>query len=138
MVGIDLEAEPATGLADELIKEGWRCLEHLAAVLADQVAMGLRGQVVGGGSLPGVAVLDDAEALELFEDPVHSGAREVRALLLDQRGELLGGEVARVRCQDLEEGTLGGGGTPSRFSHGAKRRFDHLAWDLGRRHEPQG
>ena len=114
MVWVHGEAERVVRPVDELAEERQVGLDHGAADLADQVAVGGRAEVVGGRALPGMVVLDDADALELLEDPLDGGRRHVGALGLDGTRELVRGPVSAVLGEDLEQQALGRGDPSSR------------------------
>ena len=54
----------------QAVEEVPRGLDHRPAHLANEMPVGLRGQVVDGGTVPEVGVDDHSEPLELVEVPV--------------------------------------------------------------------
>ena len=71
------------------------CLDHGAALFADEVAMGPGGQVVGGRAVPEMGVDDDPEALEVVEVSIDRRDVDLGRLRLD-----LGARAPR-RCDGL-------------------------------------
>ena len=63
VVGVDGEAELALAVPGQAPEQLVGCLQRRPARLADEVAMGLGGQLVGGRTVPQVGVDDDPELL---------------------------------------------------------------------------
>src|ERR1700694_5873017 len=70
VVWAEHEAEAVLGAACHCVEEIRWSLEGGTAALADQVAMGLRRQVIGSWTVPQVGVHHHPQAFELFQVPV--------------------------------------------------------------------
>lgn len=77
VAGVDGEAVVALGGGSQSAEEILRGLEHGSAGLADEMAVGLGGQMVGGRSVSEMGVDDDPEPFELVEIPVNGGQMDV-------------------------------------------------------------
>ena len=67
VVGIDGEAEPGLGVRGQATEQGVGCLDHLSALLTDEVPVGRTGQVVRRRPVPEVGVDDDAQSFQLVQ-----------------------------------------------------------------------
>ena len=95
VAGIDAEAVVDVSAARARVAEEiLGGLEHRPAGLADQMAVGLGGQVVGGRAVAQVGVDDDPEPLELVEVAVDGREVDVGGRGLDLGGQLFGRAVA--------------------------------------------
>ena len=78
MIRAQLEAEPALRALRHRLEEILGRLDGRAADLADEMAVCLGGEVIGGRAVPEVGVDHHAEALELLEVPVDGGGVHIR------------------------------------------------------------
>lgn len=90
MSGVDLEVE----VGEEAPAEVPECLvgdfDNLAAGVAHEVVVGVVGEVIDGGAVSEVDVINDAETFEFFEEAVHGRLVDVGLAVLDVGGELFG------------------------------------------------
>ncbi len=78
----------------EIVEERfWHC-DRLAAALADQVPVTIFTQVVGGGAVAEMDVLDDTELFELVQIAVDGGTMHRWIQRVDLGDQLVGGAVA--------------------------------------------
>ena len=99
MIGSDSEAVALEHLGRELVEQIGRGVGHPSADLADEVMMGLRGQVIDGAAMAEVNVVDDPELLERVERPVDGGAVDVRVVGLHRGREIIRALVRMVGGQ---------------------------------------
>lgn len=102
VVWVDLEVIVALGISHQLGIDLGICFDHLAATMADEMAMSCCSEVKGGRSLAGMGMLDDPDALELLNDAIDRRTRHFGTRLLDERCERIDAEMSRVARQDLE------------------------------------
>ncbi len=70
MPRVDGEAESCFRPAGQSEEQVVWCLDQRAALLADEMCMRLRGQLVGGRAVPEMGVHDHPEKLEVLQVPV--------------------------------------------------------------------
>lgn len=71
MTGFEDEAVVTLQRPPERIEDAARHFDDAAARLADEVLMDVLGEVIDGGTVAQVYVVDDAEFLEVVEKAVH-------------------------------------------------------------------
>ena len=108
VAGPDLEAIPVAELPGQGVERRDGHVDDGAALLAHEVLVG-PAEVVDGGTVAQVRVLDDAEILEQAERPVHGRGVDVRVRLVHRVGDLLGGEMTFGADQRAQHGTPGRG-----------------------------
>ena len=109
MPRVDLEPVPFTCRVSQGGEELVWCLHGRPTVLADEVAVGAFGQMVGSWAVAEVGVDDYAQLLQLLEVPIDGGQSDIRCLGLDRLGQLFSRPVARTVEQCLEEQPPGAG-----------------------------
>lgn len=103
------EDEPEVGVqrGTKRIEDGARHLDDATARLADEVLVGVLGEVVHGGAVTQVDVIDDPELLEVVEEAVDGGLVDVGVAGVHRGRQLLGRRVAIVVEQRLHDGPAG-------------------------------
>ncbi len=76
--GFEDEAEVALQLGAQRIEDGARHLDDPAAGLADEVLVGVLGEVIHRRTVAEMDVVDDAELLEVVEKAIHRRLVDVR------------------------------------------------------------
>ena len=94
VAGVDVEAEAAAEGSGERGEDIGGHLNYGAAGPADEVVVGVVGEVVDGGTVPEVHVLDYPEIRQRVERAVDGGTVHVRVGGLHPVGEVLGGDVS--------------------------------------------
>ncbi len=94
MLGSQLEVVAVSKPAGQVVEQLVGYLDDLATRLADEVLVGVVGQVVDGSAVPEVDVVDNPQCLEGVERAVDRRLMDVRVRPLDGVGELVGGDVA--------------------------------------------
>ena len=94
MVRVDGEGELRLGRPGQATEELVGRLDHGAAHLTDEMAVGRRGEVVRGRAVAKMGVDDDAKAFELFEVPVDRRQVDIGGLVLHLGRQLLGGPMS--------------------------------------------
>jgi hypothetical protein len=103
VTGVDGEPVAGPGSGGEGLEEADGRLEGGAALLADEVAVGLVGEVVVGRAVSEVGVVDEAEPLELVEVAVDGGQVDVGGEGLHVGGQLLGRAVGASGVEAAKE-----------------------------------
>jgi hypothetical protein len=86
MIRVDLEAESGLGLFGQVTEHVAGSFYGGPALLADQMAVGPSGQVVGGRAVRQVGVQHDSQPLEFVEVAVDGREVDIRSLGLDLGG----------------------------------------------------
>ena len=89
-------------------EERRRHLDHITADLADDVLMGVVGQVVHRPPVTEVDVVDDAQVLQVGEGAVDRRPVDVRVAFAYALGEVVGGDVLARAHQLGEQGSPAG------------------------------
>lgn len=113
VAGIDLEVEVGGEAAAERVEGRVGDLDDDAALFADEMVVVVVGEVIDGGPVAEVDVVDDTEALELVEEAVDGGFVDVGLAGLYRRGELLSRRVRVDLGQGVQDGPPGGGDPPA-------------------------
>ena len=124
MPGLHLELEGAVEAVPEAVEDRGHHLDHDTTGLADEVVVGVVGEVVDAGAVPEVDVVDDAEALELVEEAVHGRLVHIGLACLHDRRQLLGRRVPVVLDQGLEDRPAGARDAPPVLPQDVEHRFE--------------
>jgi len=103
MVRVDLEVESGRGEARQPSKDLVGSLDHGAARLTDEMPVSSCGQMVRGWTVSEMGVDDDAQALQIVENPVDGRHVDLGRDHLDLGTELVGGPVPRRSEQSVEK-----------------------------------
>ena len=88
MVWIDREPEPGLGVLGQAAEQGVGRLDHLPALLADEVPMRGTGQMVRRRAMSQVRVNDNTQSLQLVEVSIDGGQVDVGSLFLHLCGQI--------------------------------------------------
>jgi hypothetical protein len=124
VVGVDGEAVVRLGVSGEAAEHGVGDVDRRPTLLADEVPVGRRGQVIGGRPVADVGVDHDAQALELVEVAVDGRGVHVGQLGLHGCRQLLGAPVLAGREERAEEDPPRRGDPSPVLSHHGQHVFD--------------
>jgi hypothetical protein len=94
VVRVDDEPVLRSRALDQWVEERLRHLDRLTTGLTDKLAMRDCGEVVAGGAVTKVSMLDHVKAFELLEISVDRGYVNVWRPAVHARSELVGGPMA--------------------------------------------
>ncbi len=94
MTRIDGESEPLPGRSVQTPEHVLGHIDDRAAMLADEMTMGMVGQVVRRRAMAEVCVHDDAELLQLVEVAINGRQMHVWRPELDRGGQFFGRGMA--------------------------------------------
>jgi hypothetical protein len=135
VTGLHLEVEVGDQSPPERIECSGGDLEDLAAILADEMVVSIVCEVVHGGAVGEMDVVDQTHLLEIVKKAVHRRLVHVGLAIVHIRRDLFGSRMTTgVFEQGLEDGPAGTSDPlPSR-----PKMLEYIIEGSRRRHRPSG